>query len=186
MEDQPTPKPQLPEVGLAERPPRDAGKKTGRRRLFLAVALAGVGGYVLLVGVILFVYFHRPAVGPTPVPDNPRATEANFDRIVDNMTKEEVEQILGPGHKVSRAEVFYVLHEPLPPEGVGSDTLTLKWQHQGDIILVEFLAPTNLEPNRPPGKPPERSWMVIAGWFVREQGEGKKPRYKLLGMDKLP
>ena len=185
MEEQPAPRPQLPEVGKVDRPRKSAEKKAGRRSLLLALAIACVVGYVLLVGTFLFIYFHRPALAPTPVPNNPRATEEYFDKINQhNMTKADVEHILGPGHKVSGAERFLLLHEPLPPDGVGSDTLTLKWQHQGDIILLEFQPPVVFGPPRKE-KSPERDWIVLAGTFVREQGEGKKPKYKFLGMDKL-
>jgi hypothetical protein len=100
--------------------------------------------------------------------DNPNVTEENFDKIKRDMPIDEVEKILGKGKKVSRAEVFKAMHNPVPKEGVGSDADTLKWKNKGETILLEV---------HPNGR-------VMAGWFVREQKSGK-PKYKLLGFGKL-
>ncbi len=146
-----------------DRPRRKAGKRGSKKGLIIGLS---VGGGALVVGLVVLLIFLLGGVGR----DNPNATEDNFDKIKAGMTREEVEKFLGPGEKVSRAEVFTALHDPVPKEGVGSDTLTLKWRNKTDTILLEILPPP---------------MNVTHGWFVREQGGGRKPKYKLLGFGKL-
>jgi phage FluMu protein Com len=173
-DERPAPKNPRREDGQGNRPRRKAGKKAGNKGLIIGLAVGGVLAVVLVVGIVLLVLFLRGGGG---IFDNPNATEDNFDKIKAGMTKEEVEKILDAGQKVSRAEVFKALHDPLPKEGVGSDGLTLKWKNQTDTILLEM--------HPPPGKTAAQGWVVAHGWFVREQGGGQKPKYKLLGFGKL-
>jgi predicted Zn finger-like uncharacterized protein len=143
---------------------KDKGSKKG-----LIIGLS-IGGVLLIAGVIVAIIFLRGDGGGSGggFGDDPLATEDNFDKIKREMSRDEVEKILGKGQKVSYEEVFIALQKPLPKEGVGSDGTTLKWRNKNEVILIAL----------------HTRGAVMAGWFVREQADGT-PKYKLLEFGKL-
>ncbi len=147
-------------------------RKSSNKGLIIGLS---VGGVLLIAGAVLLVVLLRGggsgsgsgggSIGGSS--DTEKATEDNFDQIKQRMSREDVEKILGKGERVSRAEVFRALHDPVP-KGVGNDTTTLKWKNKNEIILLE------LDPQG----------VVMFRWFVRDQGNGTS-KYKLLGFPKL-
>ena len=155
-----------------------------------------VGGALLIAGIVLtVVLLRRGSTGeraggssdnteaggkvtdksPSGIFDNPKVTEDNFDKIKeDATTRAEIEALLGKGVESSRADLGRALHEPKRAEPPGTEnwkvaSVYLKWKNKNEtiILLVEI-----------------ESSRVEAGWFIREQNDGKS-KNKLLGFPKL-
>jgi predicted Zn finger-like uncharacterized protein len=102
------------------------------------------------------------------VGDNPKVTEDNFDRVTKEMSREQVEAMLGPGERIPRTEIYKILHQPTPAK-VTDKTTVVKWRNGSDTILLEWL--------------PEGT--IIWSSYVRDQGPGKQPKSKGLGFPRL-
>lgn len=100
--------------------------------------------------------------------DNPKVTEDNFDRVQKGMSREQVEEILGPGERIPRTEIYKILQQPTPAK-VTTKTTVVKWKNGGDTILLEWTA----------------DGAMVWTSYVREQGNGNPPKSRFLGFPKL-
>jgi hypothetical protein len=61
--------------------------------------------------------------GLSSIVDNPKVTEENFDRVKKEMSREQVEAILGPGKRIPRTEIYKILHKPTPKKVTDKTTV---------------------------------------------------------------
>jgi predicted Zn finger-like uncharacterized protein len=157
---------------------RPRRRPAGSRRLLLVL---GVGGAILIplvtAAVVGVIFFLRPSTnlgsdlrlpGLSAVLDNPRVTEDNFDRVKEDMTREQAEAILGPGEQIPRTEIYPILKKPTPAK-VTTRSTVVKWKNGSDTILLEWSA----------------SGTLVWSAYVRDAGNGLPPRSRPLGFPKL-
>jgi hypothetical protein len=144
--------------------------------VIVGMVLAGIVVIGLIVGGVWYLRRGAGAPGPVPAvnpdtptpiptgPDEPRTTPAdsstvsleNFKRIRSDMTRDEVEQILGPGVRVPRTEILRAIRSTGRPGR--TDSTVLKWQNGRNVLLLELTQRERLG--------------VRAGWYVTEKEDG--------------
>ncbi len=137
--------------------PRPRRKRPGGHTGLLIGLAVGCGVLLLAAGAVGVgvVIGWRGGAGLAG-PSNPRVTEENFRKITLHMPLAEAEQVLGPGQRCGRAELYRATRQPPPKEGYGSALNFCKWRNRGDTILLEF----------------DHRELIFAGWYVKEKPGG--------------